>query len=221
MVSVCASVPLSILALCGYANGSSRCGPMRNCKRRPLPKRRMLALALGFPRWRQRRSTYSRAQLFLPVLMHVFVIPAALGQEASIPETCKRFVPPVDKLNYENEMHRKWYVSWWDGRCEGLPSWPFCQSKPYWETIGEPVLKQYPDADRKTLLKELCILGQVLGHEFARDNDLRCIDRDDLSAWADKLSSSRENIFQTVAEVRSEAEARVKRAKQGRPCLER
>ena len=168
----------------------------------------------------QSRSKYSSAQLFLPVVLHIFVTQAALGQEVVIPEVCKHFISPVGKLNYENELHKRWYISWWDGKCDGLSSWPLCQSRPYLETIAEPVLKQYPDADRKALFKKLCALGQVIGHEFARDNDLRCIDRDDLSAWADKLSSSGENVFQTIAEVRSEAEAKVKRAKQGKPCSE-
>ena len=169
----------------------------------------------------QSRPRYSSARLFLPVVLLIFVTQAALGQEAAIPEVCRHFISPVEELKYENELHKRWYISWWDGKCEGLPSWPFCQSKPYWETIVEPVLQQYPDADRKTLLKELCVLGQIIGHEFARDNDLRCIDRDDLSTWADKMSSSREKVFQTIAEVRSEAEAKVRRAKQGKPCLER
>ncbi len=169
----------------------------------------------------QIRAKYSSARLFLPVVLHIFVTQAVLGQEAAIPEVCKHFISPVGKLNYENELHKRWYISWWDGKCEGLPSWPFCQSRPYWETIVEPVLQRYRDADRRPLLKELCILGQVIGHEFARDNNLRCIDRDDLSAWADKLSSNSENLLQTIAEVRSEAEAKVKRAKQGKACSER
>ncbi len=177
--------------------------------------------ANGLIKYLRNQQMYSRAQLFLPAVLYIFVTQAALGQVVPIPEECKHFTSPVDKLHYENELHRRWYISWWDGKCEGLPSWPFCQSRPYWETIGEPVLKQWPDADRKTLLKELCVLGQIIGHEFARDNNLRCIDRDDLSAWTDKLSSSGGNIFQTISEVRSEAETKVKRAKQGKPCLER
>ena len=166
----------------------------------------------------QRPSKHSSAQLLLLVVFHIFLTQAALGQEGAFPDACKPFISPVSRLNYESELHRRWYVSWWDGKCDGLPPWPFCQSRPYWETIAEPVLKQYPDADRKTLLKELCTLGQIVGHEFARDNNLRCIDRDDLSAWAARINSSRDNIFRTIAEVRSEAEAKIRRAKQDKPC---
>ncbi len=172
-------------------------------------------------KYMQSPSKRSSAQLLLPAALNIFLMQAALGQEAAIPEACKRFISPVSALNYENELHRRWYISWWDGKCDGLPPWPLCQSRPYWETIAEPVLQQYPDADRKTLFRDLCILGQIIGHEFARDNNLRCIDRDDLSAWGDRIGSSRENIFQTIAEVRSEAEAKIRRAKQNRSCSER
>jgi len=166
----------------------------------------------------QRPSKCSSALLLLAAVLHIFLTQAALAQEGAIPDACKHFISPLNGLNYESELHRRWYVSWWDGKCDGLPPWPLCQSRPYWETIAEPVLKQYPDADRKTLLKELCTMGQTLGHEFARDNNWRCIDRDDLSAWAARIGSSRENIFQTITEVRSEAEAKIRRAKQDKSC---
>lgn len=94
----------------------------------------------------------------------------------------------------------------------------FCQSKPYRETIVEPVLEQNPNADRISLIKELCTLGQLIGHEFARDNDWRCIDRDDLRSWADKIRSSEGNIFQKIAEVRSEAKVKLHLAEPGKSC---
>ena len=142
----------------------------------------------------------------------------AFGQDSSIPAVCKDVISPISRLSYENETHRNWYISWWDGKCEGLPSWPFCQSKPYWSTVAEPVLEANPGADRKSLIRELCRLGELIGYEFARDNKWRCIDRDDLSGWVTRFSSADGNIFQKVADVRSEAERKIKLTHPPHPC---
>lgn len=91
----------------------------------------------------QRQAKHSSVLLLFPVVLYIFLTQAALGQEGAIPDVCKHLVPPVNGLNYENELHRRWYISWWDGKCDGLSPWPLCQSRPYWETIAEPVLKQY------------------------------------------------------------------------------
>jgi len=153
------------------------------------------------------------------LLFLFFFTQIAFGQDNPVPAGCKDFISPIGRLSYESETHRNWYVSWWDGKCEGLPSWPFCQSKPYWNTVVEPVLEANPGADRKSLLRELCRLGELIGYEFARDNTWRCIDRDDLSAWVTRFSSTDGNIIQKIADVRSEAERKIKMAHPPYPCL--
>jgi hypothetical protein len=158
------------------------------------------------------------SKLTSSLLLLFFLTQAAHALDDPIPAACKGFVTPVNKLTFENEMHRNWYVSWWDGKCEGLPSWPFCQSKPYWSTFVEPVLEANPNADRNSLTQELCKLGEIIGYEFARDNQWRCIDRDDLSAWADLFSSKNENIIWKISDVRSEAKAKIKMAHAPYPC---
>ncbi len=158
------------------------------------------------------------SQLTPSLVFLAFFTQAAFGLDGPIPAGCKDFVSPASRLSYENETHRNWYVSWWDGKCEGLPSWPFCQSKPYWSTFIEPALELNPDADRKSLLREMCTLGELIGHEFARDNQWRCIDRDDLSAWAEMFSSKDGNIFKKLVDVRSEVEAKIKKAQPPYPC---
>ncbi len=134
----------------------------------------------------------------------------AFGLDGPIPAGCKDFISPIGRLSYENDTHKNWYASWWDGKCEGLPSWPFCQAKPYWSTVIEPVLEANPGADRKSLLRELCRLGELIGYEFARDNTWRCIDRNDLSAWVESFSSTDGNIYQKIVAVRTEAERKIR-----------
>ncbi len=171
------------------------------------------------PKHMQKHSEDWFIRLTSSVLLLFFFTPFAFGSDGPIPAGCKDFISPVGRLSYENEAHRNWYVTWWDGQCEGLPSWPFCQSKPYWSTVVEPVLEANPDVDRKPLLRELCKLGELLGYEFARDNTWRCIDRDDLSAWVDMFSSRDGNIFQKIASVKSGAEAKIKMARPPHACL--
>jgi hypothetical protein len=167
------------------------------------------------------RPVRSAAQLLLSVVLQLFFAQTILAQGEIIPDGCKEFISSVSGLSYENELHKRWYISWWDGKCRGLPPWPFCQSKPYWGTFIEPVLKRNPNADRGALLKNLCTLGETVGHEFARDNNWRCVDRDDVSAWSAKIGSRNGDIFQKIAAVRLEAETKIKGSRSGKPCLQR
>ncbi len=59
----------------------------------------------------------------------------------------------------------------------------------------------------------------MIGYEFARDNEWRCIDRDDLSGWVDRFSSRDGNIIQKITSVKTEAEAKIKMARPPSPCL--
>jgi hypothetical protein len=46
-----------------------------------------------------------------------------------------------------------------------------------------------------------------------------CVGRDDLGSWADIFSSRSGNIFQKIANVRSETNSKIKMARPPYPCL--
>ncbi len=62
--------------------------------------------------------------------------------------------------------------------------------KAYWEDTMTRTLAKVSDKERSVLRNRLFVLGRRVGHEWARDNDVRKIDTGDLKRWGASLKSA-------------------------------
>ena len=96
-------------------------------------------------------------------------------------------------LIFETSAHRAWYNVFWTGKCDELPwiAGMMCvKGRPTWTEITQLVVgKAKPDA-RTDMHDKMIRLGRMIGHEWARHNDDRRINNDDLQLWSGWLEKS-------------------------------
>ncbi len=99
---------------------------------------------------------------------------------------------PAAGLSFETSAHRAWYSVFWSGKCGELPFFErlVClNGHPTWTDITQMVLANaQPDA-RAAMRDKIIRLGRMIGHEWARHNDERRIDNDDLNRWSEWLKN--------------------------------
>lgn len=95
---------------------------------------------------------------------------------------CAERADPSVGLAFDHEEHRLWYgVRFWTGQCHASLSW--CWSGQDWYDVMETVLDRVPVAEQAELCPRVFELGRVIGHEWARDNNVRRISTGDLDSW--------------------------------------
>jgi hypothetical protein len=103
---------------------------------------------------------------------------SVFGQEA-IRQDCLAHVAPVSRLAFSHDKHRQWYRRYWNGRCEGLSTsflGDACsESEPGWNQAVTDILRQGQPQRAAELLAKACKLGELIGYEWAKDNNVRCI----------------------------------------------
>lgn len=96
-------------------------------------------------------------------------------------------------LSFETSAHRAWYNVFWTGKCGELPFFErlIClKGNPAWTEVTQMVLaKAQPDA-RTDIHDRMMRLGRMIGHEWAKHNDDRRINNDDLIRWSKWLKKS-------------------------------
>lgn len=114
---------------------------------------------------------------------------------------------PIEGLNFDHKEHRLWYRRFWTGNCKGLSFFQCFSGKPYWcDSLGTVIDRTAPQA-RLALARRMVALGRLIGHEWARDNDIRKIHTSDIKAWYRELEKP---ASLTSALDRIEAAARAK-----------
>ena len=102
----------------------------------------------------------------------------ATAQEA-IRQDCLAHVAPASRLTFAHDKHRLWYSRYWNGKCEGLSTSLFgdacSESEPGWNQAVTVLVRQSPPARAGELLAKACKLGELVGYEWAKDNNVRCI----------------------------------------------
>ncbi len=133
-----------------------------------------------------------------------FIAPASAGEPVG--ERCRPHVTATASLAFDDIDHRRWYDRFWTGRCQGLG---FCLSgSPNWnETAGSLESRSAPGQESNTRAAA-CELGELVGHEWARDNAVRCIDTADVRRWGRSLTSTATPL-ETLGTVRRQAEAKL------------
>lgn len=109
----------------------------------------------------------------------ISLVPAApLAQEA-IRQDCLASVAPVSRLAFSHDKHRLWYRRYWNGKCEGLSMsilGDACsENEPGWNAVVTTIVRQGPPERAADLLARVCKLGELIGYEWAKDNNVRCI----------------------------------------------
>ena len=100
---------------------------------------------------------------------------------------------PAAGLRFETSTHRAWYGVFWSGECADLAFLErlVClKGQPTWTEITRMVVaKSQPDA-RAVVRYKMNRLGRIIGFEWARHNDERRIDSDDLKRWSNWLEKT-------------------------------
>jgi len=98
-----------------------------------------------------------------------------------------------DELSFETSAHRAWYNVFWTGKCGELPFFDrltCLKGRPTWSEVTEMVLSRAQPDTRTAIHGRMIRLGRMIGHEWARHNDDRRIDSDDLVRWSEWLKKS-------------------------------
>ena len=133
------------------------------------------------------------------------------------PTGCPETLDPYADLTFEDPLHQGWYQRFWYGDCNGLSgsAWSECGlvkifNPEYWFDTVDQVVQRAAPHERPALRVALWRLGRVIGHEWARANDIRRIDTDDIEEWGDQLRrASPGDLCSTVQTLFSRATARL------------
>jgi hypothetical protein len=86
-------------------------------------------------------------------------------------------------LTFENAKHRLWYARFWTGKCTGLAFYECRSGDPNWNETTRRLVTTAPAERRAALSARLLKLGRSVGHEWAKENDVRKINTDHIRTW--------------------------------------
>lgn len=99
--------------------------------------------------------------------------------QSAIRDDCLPHVALVQNLSFSHNKHRLWYQRFWTGKCQGLSTsllGDACsESEPGWSVAVGDFMRQGPPARAQEILEKACKLGELVGYEWAKDNNVRCI----------------------------------------------
>ena len=109
-----------------------------------------------------------------------------------------------DGIAFDDAKHRGWYVRFWTGSCKELRV--VCLSgAPYWGEIMQRLLANVPADRQEKLRTRLILLGQRIGYEWAKENNVRRIDNDHIKTWSSDLKQSTADPEPAVARIEQQA----------------
>jgi hypothetical protein len=126
--------------------------------------------------------------------------------KAIIRSDCLSYISAQSKLTYNRGGHEKWYRNYWDGQCKGL--W-FCTTQIGWNTRIDELKAQGTPSQQSAILDKACRLGELVGYEWAKDNNIRCIHSTgdhSLSTLADIMKNKSQDLMVRLNEVRRKVE---------------
>lgn len=125
-----------------------------------------------------------------------------------------------DGIAFDNAKHRGWYIRFWTGSCKQLRV--FCMSgAPYWSAIVERLLAGVPVERRERMRARLVLLGQRIGYEWAKENDIRRIDDSDIRRWSSDLQRNTANPEPAVLRIEQQARQKLGGTGDPRPAFAR
>jgi len=111
---------------------------------------------------------------------------------------------PYEGLSFDDAKHRLWYARFWTGKCTGLSLFTCFSGKPYWNETMRSLVAAAPAEHRAALAARLHQLGRKIGHEWAKENDVRKISTDHIRAWYAELEKAADSDA-VIARIEAEA----------------
>jgi len=112
---------------------------------------------------------------------------------------------PYDGLQFEDIRHRRWYARFWTGRCTDLSLFVCFSGRPYWHETMRTLVAEAPPEQRPMIAARLFALGRRIGHEWAKENDVRKISTSDIRRWYREFEQTRDTAA-AIARIESEAD---------------
>lgn len=132
----------------------------------------------------------------------VGAIPGASGADAT---GCPTDFDPYAKLSFQDDKQRRWYRRFWTGDCDNLGFFTCLPGRPYWyDVLKRALANKVPAGDLGRLTNRLWSLGRLIGYEWAKENDIRRIDTDDLQVWSGALTTA-SDLDRTIDRIKAEA----------------
>lgn len=112
---------------------------------------------------------------------------------------CPTAVDPFAEVAFDDATHRGWYDRYWTGTCDRVPNDEGERSKcrlakffwpDYWFETVDIVVGRVPVAERPVIRFDLWRLGRLIGHEWARANEVRLIHSPDIKRWRGRLRNA-------------------------------
>lgn len=116
------------------------------------------------------------------------LIAGEAGAQEFVRHDCRTTVQATSKLQFENDLHARWYKRFWTGSCQDLS---LCMAgSPNWNDIVGKLLSKGGPSEQPVLLPKACRLGQLIGMEWARDRRIKRIKTGDLKVFNTMLEAS-------------------------------
>ena len=123
---------------------------------------------------------------------------------AAAPARAQEADVPYQGLSFDDAKHRLWYARFWTGKCTGLAFYECRSGEPNWNETTRRLATTAPAERRAALSARLLKLGRSVGHEWAKENDVRRISTDHIRTWYIVLDEAKD-AEAAIAQIESEA----------------
>jgi hypothetical protein len=127
---------------------------------------------------------------------------------AAAPVRAQEADVPYHGLAFDDAKHRLWYARFWTGKCTGLAFYECRAGEPYWNATMRSLVAAVPPERRQAFAARLLALGRKIGHEWAKENDVRRISTDDIRSWYVLLDETKDGEA-VIARIEAEAARRL------------
>ncbi|WP_419317562.1 hypothetical protein ACN2C7_13910 [Caulobacter sp. ErkDOM-E] len=118
----------------------------------------------------------------------MLLVAGEAGAQEFVRHDCRTTVQATGRLQFENDLHARWYKRFWTGACQDLS---LClPGSPNWNDVVDKLLTRGGPSQQPVLLPKACRLGQLIGMEWARDRRIKRIKTGDLKVFNTMLEAS-------------------------------
>ncbi len=119
---------------------------------------------------------------------------------------CPQAFDALQDLEFDDDLHQRWYTRFWTGRCKGFRLLEFCvEDDGGWHDLVDVMSQRVVSHERSRARAELWALGRMIGFEWAKRNHLRKISTDDLRDWYPKFRAE-SDTWRAIRQLCSSAE---------------
>jgi hypothetical protein len=127
---------------------------------------------------------------------------------------CPTEIDPFADLEFDDKLHRAWYRRFWTGDCKDVKDESFWEGfkckggkrgstsprEQFWYDTVDRCLQKLAPAERGPTRFRLWELGRLVGHEWARANNIRKIDSNDMKDWGKTLIEAKAEELHPIIE---------------------